>query len=503
MAYDVIHGRIDGYEDVAAFLDTLGRLDAHAAPDVRDLFSADRDLIVTRAPGRLDVMGGIADYSGSLVLQLPIREATLVALQGDPVPRLRIVSLQSDPALPPLTFEMALADFEDEQGPVDYVRARTYFAQDPDRHWAAYVAGAYLVLARECGLRFREGARMLIGSRVPAGKGVSSSASLEVASMQAIIASAGVSLAPRELARLAQMVENLIVGAPCGIMDQMTASCGEASRLLALRCQPAELEPSVMLPEDLAIWGIDSGVRHAVSGSDYSSVRIGAFMGYRIIAELAGLSVASSCEPGRVSIADPHWHGYLANIRPTEFWTRFAPHLPPRVLGADFLARYRGTTDAVTTIDPGREYAVLLPTAHPIEERFRVELFATLLSAPPLTPTDRGPLLGELMYQSHLSYSRCGLGADETDRLLELVHQAGPAAGLYGARITGGGSGGTVAVLGRPEAASRVREIAERYAMETGHPPVVFSGSSPGAAHFGHVRVRRRTAVVAPGVGES
>ena len=54
------------------------------------------------------------------------------------------------------------------------------------------------------------------------------------------------------------------------------------------------------------------------------------------------------------------------------------------------------------------------------------------------------------MYESHASYSACGLGSDGTDRLVQLVREAGPAAGLYGAKITGGGSGGTVAVLAAP-----------------------------------------------------
>ena len=64
--------------------------------------------------------------------------------------------------------------------------------------------------------------------------------------------------------------------------------------------------------------------------------------------------------------------------------------------------------------------------------------------------------LGALMYESHASYGRCGLGSQGTDRLVELVRAEGPAAGLYGARITGGGSGGTVAVLGRRDAAPAI-----------------------------------------------
>jgi L-arabinokinase len=69
-----------------------------------------------------------------------------------------------------------------------------------------------------------------------------------------------------------------------------------------------------------------------------------------------------------------------------------------------------------------------------------VRRFADLLKA--VQHESRLALLGELMYQSHASYSACGLGSNGTDRLVELVRDAGAAAGLYGAKITGGGSGG-------------------------------------------------------------
>jgi L-arabinokinase len=93
--------------------------------------------------------------------------------------------------------------------------------------------------------------------------------------------------------------------------------------------------------------------------------------------------------------------------------------------------------------------------------------------------------LGTLMYESHASYGQCGLGSRRTDRLVELVKSAGPGAGLYGARITGGGSGGTVAVLGRPDASSAIAGIATEFERETGHRPYIFAGSSPGVAAVG------------------
>lgn len=301
--------------------------------------------------------------------------------------------------------------------------------------------------------------------------------------MQALFALCDVRVAGRELALLCQKVENLVVGAPCGIMDQMTSACGEQDSLLALLCQPAELQEGIALPNELEVWGIDSGIRHAVTSADYGSVRIGAFMGYRIIADLAGLLVQTHDEQS-VSIEDGRWRGYLANISPSVWERAYRDRLPNQINGATFLRQYQGSTDSVTRIDPTRTYAVRQPTAHPIYEHHRVRLFRALLARPVLTEEDCS-LLGELMYQSHASYSACGLGSNGTDRLVELVRQAGPAANLYGAKITGGGSGGTVAVLARRGSQEQIERIAATYAQETGCAVDILGGSSPGAIAWG------------------
>jgi L-arabinokinase len=271
-------------------------------------------------------------------------------------------------------------------------------------------------------------------------------------------------------------------------MDQMTSACGETARLLKLLCQPAELQGVIDIPREISFWGLDSGVSHSVSGADYGSVRIGAFMGYRIICELAGLKVKTAASGEPVRVEDTRWGGYLANITPSEFEQTYAALLPERIVGAEFLARYRGTTDQVTRVDPERAYAVRVPAAHAIYEHHRVRLYAELLLTDAASHR-RLELLGELMYQSHASYRACGLSVEGTDRLVELVREAGPARGLYGAKITGGGSGGTVAVLGQREAFESVAGVAEKYAQETGHRPHIFAGSSPGGAEFGYLRL--------------
>ena len=133
------------------------------------------------------------------------------------------------------------------------------------------------------------------------------------------------------------------------------------------------------------------------------------------------------------------------------------------MLGAEFLARFQGSTDAATTIDPARSYPVRAATEHAIDEHPRVASFARCSpKRRRRTPTPACEL-GELMYASHASYSACGLGSDGTDRLVALVREAGPAAGLYGAKITGGGSGGTVAVLAAAGRRAVIDAIVDRY----------------------------------------
>ena len=452
-----------------------------AMPDVA---AAGVPLFFARAPGRLDVMGGIADYSGSLVLQLPLAVATTAVLW----PREeRTIELLSVGDFRPRRFSMPLDALTHGELRDPAALAAWFAAREHDR-WAAYVIGVAhaCLVARDAGdAAARGGFRLLVESEVPEGKGVSSSAALEVACLSVIAARYGVQMTGEEIAVASQWAENHVAGAPCGIMDQMTSACGRRDRLLRLRCQPAIVEGHVDVPRGFRFYGIDSGIRHAVSGSDYGTVRTAAFMGYRIIADVAGLPKA--IDATSVREADGRWRGYLANVTPEELEARFVAHLPERMSGAEFLERFDGITDTVTHVQPEREYPVRQATVHPIHENARVTRFAELLGGLHEGATDAAREMGALMYASHASYGACGLGSDGTDRLVEMVRAAGPRSGLYGAKITGGGSGGTVAMLGADDAEPAVREIARRYAEETGRGAEVFVGSGPGAEEVGVV----------------
>ncbi|KAK7320756.1 hypothetical protein VNO77_30525 [Canavalia gladiata] len=535
LRFDILHGDVQGLPDTVGFLHTLSELEEKHTRRERkasaSLFNWEEEIFVTRAPGRLDVMGGIADYSGSLVLQMPIKEACHVACQrvhpskhrlwkhaearqndkgGNPTAVLQIVSYGSELSNRGPTFDMDLSDFMDEDKPISYEKAKQYFAQDPSQKWAAYVAGAILVLMTELGVRFEDSISLLVSSAVPEGKGVSSSASVEVASMSAIAAAHGLIISPRDLAILCQKVENHIVGAPCGVMDQMASACGEANKLLAMICQPAEIVGLVEIPSHIRVWGIDSGIRHSVGGADYGSVRIGTFMGMKMIKAGASQELTEMCAANGLNYDEVEQDDiellkqeasldYLCNLSPHRFEALYAKRIPESIVGEAFLGEYKNHNDPVTIIDQKRTYSVRAPTMHPIYENFRVKTFKALLTS--ATSSDQLTSLGELLYQCHYSYSACGLGSDGTDRLVHLVQELQHSAAskseggtLCGAKITGGGSGGTVCVIGRNclKSSEHIFEVQQRYKKATGYLPFIFEGSSPGAGKFGYLKIRRR-----------
>ena len=172
------------------------------------------------------------------------------------------------------------------------------------------------------------------------------------------------------------------------------------------------------------------------------------------------------------------------------FRSRFEMLLPEHLSGDEILSEGVIHPDPFTQIRPGVSYPIRGCTRYAVEEQQRIEMFVTLLRGiGNSTGSYTYRLLGDLMFQSHWSYTECGLGCKETDRIVELVREeasAGtPQSALYGAKITGGGAGGTVVVLGSTEAQPAFQRVAARYAEEAGINPYIFEGTSPGADQFG------------------
>ncbi|KAL6769567.1 hypothetical protein ACKKBG_A31510 [Auxenochlorella protothecoides x Auxenochlorella symbiontica] len=465
-AHSRLNGGVDEWNDKH-----LAPLELEAAEQLFDWKGG--DIYVSRAPGRLDVMGGIADYSGSLVLQLPLRQACHVALQrqasapGEGEPMLRIVSLGARDGQRACRFEMPMRLLGTTEQPLDLQAARALLTRDPATSWAAYVVGVVLVLAHEAPesspLAGGAGLAVLIESDVPEGRGVSSSAAVEVAAMSALAAAFGATRLASDGAALAlacQRAENRVVGAPCGVMDQMASALGREGALMALLCQPCQFQGTVEVPEHVSLIGISSGERHSVSGSDYGAVRTGAFMGLKLVQQ------ACECR----GQPQPRC---LAQVSPEAWDAGLGAVCPAELSGAEFLRAHGEHLDDVTGVDPLETYAVRMPAEHAVREHGRVCEFARLLAAGP--SEDQLERLGELMLASHASYGACGLGSPGTDRLVELVREErrrvarrGQRQVLHGAKITGGGSGGTVCVLasGGEEGVIAAGRVADLYRME-------------------------------------
>ena len=144
--------------------------------------------------------------------------------------------------------------------------------------------------------------------------------------------------------------------------------------------------------------------------------------------------------------------------------------------GGEFLVAHGGIFDSVTSVEPGEIYGVRAAAEHAIHENYRVRRFVENLR-------DGGDSAfteaGTHMAGAHVSYSACNLGSNETDLLTRLSAEI---AGVAGAKITGGGSGGTVCVLCRTDAEPEIAQtLALRYEERTGITPRLIRGTSPGA----------------------
>lgn len=420
-----------------------------------EYFKNSDEVFEASASGRMDVMGGIADYSGSLLLQMPIKEKTFISLSKRNDGVLNIYSLDADKEnISPNYCEdwNNIVNWSEE----GFNKLRQEVLKNPSGSWAIYIVGCFVLSKKEKNIEF-SGANLYVHSEVPFGKGVSSSAALEISVLRAIEKGYNIKFNGNELPILGQKVENYVVGAACGLMDQLASSFGQPQKILPIICQPDQTYPLVSIPKGLQFVGIDSGERHAVSGASYSDVRAAAFMGYSIIALSKGYSIAdlTKAREGNNWSTLPY-KGYLANISVREFENIFKALLPEKLTGAQFIKEHKTSIDKITHINPTTEYSVRTCTAHPIFENDRIQNFLAIiqqLNKNAINTIDENQIkrLGQWMYESHQSYSSCGLGNERTDEIVQMVKEQGTESGLYGAKITGGGSGGTVCILAYKE----------------------------------------------------
>lgn len=455
--------------------ESLPKTDILASAAARNFFKPGKPVWVARAPGRLDVMGGNVDYTGGMVLQGLLREAVWAAVQLRDDDVIRIFN----PGVAQFGWGTRLElGMRDLRGPQEL---RLLSERDPALRWSCYVLGALYFLKQRRGWGGRGGVDLFLASDLPPNKGVSSSAALEVATLKAVSAALGDSLDGIALATAGQWVENVVVGAACGIMDQAAIVLGEEDHLLPILCQPCQPFPAVTLPEGIQIWGIDSMVSRSTTGAGYERARAAAFLGYKLICLREGIDVTPEEVDGIPRWTDSCWNGYLSNLWPLEFRSRYEHWLPETITGREFAARAGKHVDPFTRIDPSMEYPVRAAVRYAVEEHFRVQMVNDLLRAEWDGSETTLRLVGEILCESHAAYAECGLGSEACDELVQRALNAG----FPGAKMTGGGAGGVVAVLGRSEDRGRIDHLAQEYAVGRSAIPHIFEGSSDGTEKFG------------------
>lgn len=440
------------------------------------LFPAETPIYVSRAPGRLDVMGGNVDYTGGTVLQGLLREAIWVAAQARSDGAIRIVNPSAGKFGWDTGFEAHMNDL------CDVERVRALCKSQPGSLWVCYVLGALYFLKNLRGRGEASGVDLLLASNLPPNKGVSSSAALEVAALKAVSTAWGIELNGTDLATAGQWVENVVVGAACGIMDQAAIVLGKEGHLLPILCQPCHPCPPLTLPSGIRLLGIDSMVPRSTASTAYETARAAAFMGYKLICRQEGIEITREQGIDIPRWTDERWHGHLSNLVPSEFRARYEQLLPESVRGSEFLAYAGEHVDPFTQVDPSIQYPVRAAARYATEENLRVQTVHTLLESMAWSGSENAlQLVGEILCQSHVAYSECGLGSKACDDLVERAVSSG----LAGAKMTGGGGGGVVAILCRSGQEHIVRAIAEAYGKERGAMPHIFEGSSDGVDSFG------------------
>ena len=296
----------------------------------------------------------------------------------------------------------------------------------PRSHWSDYVQGVAVMLDRtHPSLR---GANLLISGEVSIGSGLSSSAAIEVATAFALLENSELPVDRVELAKLCRRAENEFVGARVGIMDQFISCCGHAGKALMLDCRSLNYR-LLPIPADVSLVICNTMVKHDLASSEYNTRR-------------------AECEEG---------------VR--LLWRRM-----PQV---------RALRD-VRVEDLVRSSGVLPPTIyrrcrHVVTENARVLDAAAALEKEDLKT------FGRLMAESHISLKNdYEVSCPELDLMVELAGQVG---GVHGARMTGGGFGGsTINLVDNRSVESFRHSVANAYEKATGLlPQILVSAAAEGA----------------------
>ncbi len=301
-----------------------------------------------------------------------------------------------------------------------------------DPAWANYVKGVAALLMHH-GIELC-GAELLIASELPVGGGVSSSAALEVGVAKALLALAGAFVEPVQLALLCRQAEHEYARSPCGIMDQFACLLSRKDSALLLDCRSRSYDHLPFRPEGAVVVVMDTQVKHSIGAGEYARRQ-------------------EQCRAG------------------VDFFRRHDPAVRAlRDVTEETFAKHASRLDAVTAAR----------CRHVITENHRVLRAAEALRAGALHE------FGQLMTDSHRSLrDDYQVSCRELDALVEI---ACGIAGVYGARMTGGGFGGCAIALVDEDATELLgRAIHERYDGAFEKPAVVYSTRAAAGADVQHL----------------
>lgn len=229
--------------------------------------------VISRAPGRVNIIGEHIDYNGGFVLPIAICKEAVVAFRRTSDKIARIYSYETDQ-----TFA----------GDIAKSRIESPF-------WVNYFLGVWNEFSKL--YKIEGGFDLLISSNVPTGSGLSSSAAIEVATGTAISAASGFCIDSLSMARLCQRAENLFVGVNCGLMDQAASACSKNGNALLLDCSKPSFEHIPFeLSGDAAILVAHCGVRRGLSQSEYNTRRNECLEALNIINRVSGKEYKNLCE---------------------------------------------------------------------------------------------------------------------------------------------------------------------------------------------------------------
>src|SRR5882757_8420553 len=209
------------------------------AASFREMYGTSASMF--RAPGRVNVIGEHTDYNDGFVMPAAIELYTWIAAAKREDRLVEAYSGYFD--------ERIILSLDTLEGP-------------PRRHWSDFVRGVAATL-QGAGHQL-SGANLVIHGEVPVGAGLSSSASLAVATALALTSLSGITLPRLDLAKLCQKAEHEYVGTRCGIMDQFIASFGAAGCALMLDCRSLEYQ-LFPIPRDVCLVVCNSMVKHELA----------------------------------------------------------------------------------------------------------------------------------------------------------------------------------------------------------------------------------------------